>query len=84
MNVLRRSSGLDFVGLAALTIAALLFLMPVYVMVMAGLKSEAQADAAQMWELPEGLNAEGVRTAWGALGPNFGNSIATVVPATII
>jgi glucose/mannose transport system permease protein len=84
MNVLRRASGLDFVGLAALTIAALLFLMPVYVMVMAGLKSEAQADAAHMWELPEGLNAEGLRTAWEALGPNFGNSIATVVPATII
>ena len=84
MNVLRRASSLDFVGLAALTIAALLFLMPVYVMVMAGLKSEAQADAAHMWELPEGLNAEGLRTAWEALGPNFGNSIATVVPATII
>jgi glucose/mannose transport system permease protein len=84
MNVLRRSSGLDFVGLAALTIAALLFLMPVYVMVMAGLKSEAQADAAHMWELPESINAEGLRTAWEALGPNFGNSIATVVPATII
>lgn len=84
MNVLRRASGLDFVGLAALTIAALLFLMPVYVMVMAGLKSEAQADAAHMWELPESINAEGLRTAWEALGPNFGNSIATVVPATII
>ena len=84
MNVLRRASGLDFVGLAALTIAALLFLMPVYVMVMAGLKSEAQADAAHMWELPEGLNAEGLRTAGEALGPNFGNSIAPVVPATII
>jgi glucose/mannose transport system permease protein len=84
MNVLRRSSGLDFVGLAALTIAALLFLMPVYVMVMAGLKSASQADAAHMWELPESINAEGLRTAWEALGPNFGNSIATVVPATII
>jgi glucose/mannose transport system permease protein len=84
VNVLRRASGLDFVGLAALTIAALLFLMPVYVMVMAGLKSEAQADAAHMWELPDGIDAEGLRTAWEALGPNFGNSIATVVPATII
>jgi glucose/mannose transport system permease protein len=84
VNVLRRASGLDFVGLAALTIAALLFLMPVYVMVMAGVKSEAQADAAHMWELPESIDAEGLRTAWEALGPNFGNSIATVVPATII
>jgi glucose/mannose transport system permease protein len=84
VNVLRRASGLDFVGLAALTIAALLFLMPVYVMVMAGLKSEAQADAAHMWELPDGIDPEGLRTAWEALGPNFGNSIATVVPATII
>jgi glucose/mannose transport system permease protein len=79
-----RASALDFVGLAALTAAALLFLMPIYVMVMAGLKSGAQADAAHMWELPKSLNAEGLRTAWQALGPNFLNSIAIVVPATLI
>jgi glucose/mannose transport system permease protein len=79
-----RASALDFVGLAALTAGALLFLMPVYVMVMAGLKSGAQADAAHMWELPKSLNPEGLRTAWDALGPNFKNSVAIVVPATII
>lgn len=79
-----RASALDFVGLAALTAGALLFLMPVYVMVMAGLKSGAQADAAHMWELPKALNPEGLRTAWDALGPNFKNSVAIVIPATII
>jgi glucose/mannose transport system permease protein len=79
-----RASALDVVGLAALTAAALLFLMPIYVMVMAGLKSGAQADAAHMWELPKSLNGEGLRTAWQALGPNFRNSIAIVVPATVI
>jgi glucose/mannose transport system permease protein len=81
---LTRASTLDFVGLAALTAGALLFLMPIYVILMAGLKSGAQADAAHMWELPKSLNVEGLRTAWAALGPNFRNSIAIVVPATVI
>ena len=79
-----RASALDFAGLAALTAAALLFLMPIYVMVMAGFKSGVQADAAHMWELPKSLNPEGLRTAWETLGPNFRNSLVIVVPATVI
>lgn len=79
-----RASIFDFAGFAALSVAALLFLMPIYVMVMAGLKSGAQADAAHMWELPKSLNPEGLRTAWAALGPNFQNSLLIVVPATVI
>lgn len=79
-----RASTLDFVGLAALAGAALLFLMPIYVMVMAGLKSGAQADASHMWELPKSLNPEGLRTAWEALGPNMQNSLKIVIPATVI
>lgn len=79
-----RASALDFVGLAALIAAALLFILPVYVMVMAGLKSGSQADAAHMWELPKSLNPEGLRTAWEALGPNFRNSLTIVIPATVI
>lgn len=81
---LRRASAGDLLGLLALTAAALLFLLPIYIMVMAGLKSGAQADAAQMWELPTSFDPEGLRTAWQALGPNFRNSLLIVIPATVI
>jgi glucose/mannose transport system permease protein len=79
-----RASFRDYLGLGVLTVFALLVLAPVYVMLMAGLKSGAQADAAHMWELPRSIDVEGLRTAWESLGPNFRNSLAIVVPATVI
>ena len=71
-------------GFVALVVGAGLFLMPVYIMVMAALKSDAQADASHMWELPNGLNLTGLAGAWEALGPNFRNSLIVVIPATIV
>jgi glucose/mannose transport system permease protein len=54
------------------------------VMVAAGFKPPAQADAAQMWELPQSLDFSGFSGAWDALGPNFTNSLMIAVPATIL
>jgi glucose/mannose transport system permease protein len=71
-------------GLTALVLGSALFVLPVYIMVTAGLKSSAQADAAHMWELPDRIDFTGLTTAWEALGPNFGNSLMVVVPATAI
>ena len=71
-------------GLVALVALAVLFLAPVYIMVMAGLKSGAQADAPHMWELPKKIDFEGLTTAWAALGPNFRNSLLVVLPATVV
>jgi glucose/mannose transport system permease protein len=71
-------------GLTALVLLAALFVLPVYVMLTAGLKSAAQADAAHMWELPAPIDFAGLTTAWEALGPNFGNSLLVVLPATVI
>jgi glucose/mannose transport system permease protein len=79
-----RATAWDYLGLFVLAVGAVMFLMPVYVMLMAALKSGAQADAPHMWELPKSLNPEGLRTAWENLGPNFRNSLAIVIPATII
>ncbi len=85
----RRPGGLPITGgrvagLVALVALAGLFLMPVYVMVVAGLKSGAQADAPHMWELPKRIDVSGLSTAWAALGPNFRNSLEMVVPATAL
>jgi glucose/mannose transport system permease protein len=71
-------------ALLALTVLAVLFLVPVYVMVMAGLKPPAQADASHMWELPRTLDLGGLTEAWQRLGPNAKNSLLMVVPATVL
>jgi glucose/mannose transport system permease protein len=74
----------DLPGLLALCALAALVLVPVYVMVAAGFKPAAQADASHMWELPQTLDFSGFTGAWTALGPNFTNSLMIAVPATII
>jgi glucose/mannose transport system permease protein len=84
---------------AVLTTFALLFLMPVYVLVVTGMKSFAEVDLYRMWSLPSGLHFESFVKAWsggdaaegygglaqfGGLGKNFMNSIYLTVPATIL
>jgi glucose/mannose transport system permease protein len=74
----------SWAGLAALVAFAILFLVPLYIMVMAGLKPSAQADASHMWELPRSIDFVGVREAWDKLGPNVRNSLQMVIPATVV
>ncbi|HKN56255.1 MAG TPA: carbohydrate ABC transporter permease [Amycolatopsis sp.] len=69
---------------AALVLLAGLFLVPVYVMVMAGLKPPVQADAAHMWELPKQIDFSGIADAFAKLGPNARNSFLMVIPATVV
>jgi glucose/mannose transport system permease protein len=71
-------------ALIALVVLACLFLLPVYIMVMAGLKPPAQADATHMWELPTEIDFSGMREAWARLSPNFRNSLVIVLPATVV
>jgi glucose/mannose transport system permease protein len=61
-----------------------LFLVPLYVMTVAGLKPPSQADAAHMWQLPKSLDLSGFKGAWTQLGPNLRNSFTIVIPATVI
>jgi glucose/mannose transport system permease protein len=82
-----------------LTAFALLYLMPVYVLVVTGMKSFAEVDLYRMWSLPSGLHFESFIKAWsggeaaegygglaqfGGLGKNFMNSVYLTVPATIL
>lgn len=68
----------------ALVLLAVLFLVPLYVMTVAGLKPPAQADATHMWQLPAHLDFSGFKGAWAELGPNLRNSFEMVIPATIV
>lgn len=69
---------------AALVLLAALFMIPIYVIVMAGLRPAHQSSATHMWQLPSELDLSGITQAWAALGPNFGVSLAMALPATIL
>jgi glucose/mannose transport system permease protein len=70
--------------MALLILATLLFLMPVYVMVINGLKDKAYMTLSDMWTLPLYLNGGGFPLAWKTLNPNLWASFRMVIPATIL
>jgi glucose/mannose transport system permease protein len=75
---------LKWVTLTILSIALLFYLMPLYVMVVNGLKDAQNVSLSTMWNLPESLSGGGFAEAWNRLSPNMVNSIVMVVPATIL
>ena len=80
----RKKSPVGRIVIYALLIAATLFyLMPVYVMVVNGLKDKSYMTLPDMWKLPLYLNGGGFLLAWETISPNLWASLRMVVPATI-
>src|SRR3954470_10355353 len=69
--------------LVLLVLATLLFLMPIYVMVINGLKDKTYMTLSDMWKLPLYLNGGGFPLAFEKLSPSLWASVRMVVPATI-
>ncbi len=67
-----------------LIVAVLFFLLPVYVMVVNGLKDAQNVSLSTMWNLPENISGGGFLEAWQRLWPNMKNSLLMVIPATVI
>lgn len=67
-----------------LSLFALFFLLPMYVLVMTSLKSFAEVSVQTMWDLPRNLSIRGFVTALGKLAPNLLNSFYLVIPATLL
>ena len=64
---------------------AIVFLMPVYVMVANGLKDAQSVSLQRMWLPPAQLSTDnGFAGAWTRLQPNMMNSLLMVIPATIL
>ena len=77
----RLSRGAIYVALIAF---AAYYLMPLYLMLITGLKTYDQVSIATMWALPFPLSIDGFSQAWAKVAPNFINSIIITVPAAII
>ncbi len=77
---------------AILIAASVFYLLPVFVLVITGMKSFQEVSLARMWELPSGLHFDSFIQAWlgkpaegvRGLAENFMNSLYLTIPATII
>lgn len=72
----------------ALGLAALVFLMPVYVLLVASFKTGTDADPSHAWALPQVWSVDAWKEAWNGdqygLLPFLKNSVKLVIPATLI
>jgi len=74
----------NLIKLALLGFLAAFFLLPVWVMLITGLKPFADVSLARMWELPSGLYVDNFQAAFAALGPNLANSVMLAIPAALL
>jgi glucose/mannose transport system permease protein len=79
----RKSRFGRYVVFTLLVAATLFYLMPVYVMVVNGLKDKTYMTLSDMWKLPLYLNGGGFPLAWEKLSPSLWASVRMVIPATI-
>lgn len=67
-----------------LALALVFYALPIYVMVINGIKEAQDVSLATMWRLPSQFTLGGFTEAWTRLSPNLRNSVVMVVPATIL
>ena len=67
-----------------LALALIFYALPIYVMVINGIKEAQDVSLATMWRLPSQFTLGGFAEAWRRLSPNLRNSLVMVVPATML
>jgi len=67
-----------------LLVASAFYLTPIYVLLVTGIKSYAEASLDLMWQLPSAPSLESFRDAFKSLQPHFKNSLMLTVPAAIL
>jgi glucose/mannose transport system permease protein len=67
-----------------LAVAFILYILPIYVMVVNGLKEAQDVSLSTMWAPPNYFSGGGFLEAWSRLQSNLVNSLVMVIPATLI
>ena len=67
-----------------LILAAVIFLLPVYMVLATSFKSIEQVSISTMWQLPSQLTLDSFAEAFEVLAPGLRNSLALVIPATAL
>jgi glucose/mannose transport system permease protein len=82
---MKRSIPLNTLFYMILLALAVFYLLPVYLMVLTGLKPFNEVDLKTMWNLPtDGLHVENFIAGFNQLAPNLRNSLAMVIPEALL
>jgi len=69
---------------AVLILLALIYLIPIYMVVITAFKNPADINLTTVWQPPNPVDWQGFITAAQEFAPNLRNSFSLVIPATII
>lgn len=69
---------------ALLIVFAILFMLPVYMVVVTSFKGTADVGISTMWQFPTSFSLDAWRIALERLAPGLANSFVLVVPATLL
>jgi glucose/mannose transport system permease protein len=83
-HALRRRSFTRLAIYATLIFWAIIYLIPIYLVLNTSLKPRAEVSLDQVWALPRQVSADAFVAAVEKLSPNFANSIILTVPATLL
>ncbi|QSO47195.1 carbohydrate ABC transporter permease [Alicyclobacillus mengziensis] len=67
-----------------LAIFGVIFLIPVYLLIITSLKSNSAVSLQQMWALPHPFGFSGIAQAWHQVAPDMMNSVYLATSATIV
>lgn len=79
----RAFAGASFVY-AVMILAAIFYLIPIYVLLVTGLKSFAEVNLQAMWQLPSSIHFDNFVEAFNKLWPHLQNSFKLTIPAALI
>ncbi|GAA4520618.1 MULTISPECIES: carbohydrate ABC transporter permease [Nonomuraea] len=80
----RRRRAFSLAKLAVLIAFVVIFLIPIYVLLVTSFKPLTEADPGQAWNLPQTWTFEAWRVAWEKLAPGLWNSVLLAVPGSIL
>ncbi|WP_327089941.1 carbohydrate ABC transporter permease [Nonomuraea sp. NBC_01738] len=75
-----------FTGIRLVVLIAfvVVFLIPIYVLLVTSFKPLTEADPSQAWNLPRTWTFEAWRVAWEKLAPGIWNSVLLAVPGSLL
>jgi glucose/mannose transport system permease protein len=82
--VAARGRAFTGVRLAVLIAFVVVFLIPVYVLLVTSFKPLTEADPGQAWNLPRTWTFEAWQVAWEKLAPGVWNSVLVAVPGSLL
>jgi glucose/mannose transport system permease protein len=82
--VVTRRAVFPWVRFGLLILFVVIFLIPIYVLLVTSFKPLTEADPGQAWNLPRTWTTEAWQVAWEKLAPGLWNSVLLAVPGSLL